>query len=89
LRVMRLVIVGADTNVVLLPPFKVVAIVYAVVPEVSVTTVVMVFAPRERAKAVDVAPEATAVPFTVMVVVGLVAVGVTMTDVAVPRLSKV
>ena len=52
--------------------------VFVVVPSCAVTTVVMVFAPTERAIAPDALPEATVVPFTVMVAVASATVGVTV-----------
>ena len=52
-----------------------------VVPSPAVTTVVIVFAPTVKGIFAEADPDVTAVPFTVMVEVGSLAVGVTVTDV--------
>ena len=59
----------------------VIMIVLLVTPSCAVITVVMVFAPTFNAIGCDNAPELAALPFTMMVAVGSVAVGVTCTDV--------
>jgi len=51
--------------------------VLVVTPSCAVNTVVMVFVPRFSAIACDGDPDATGVPFTVIVAVGSFAVGIT------------
>jgi hypothetical protein len=60
----------------------VIVYVLVVVPSCAVTTVVRVFAPKLRAIAPDAWPEATGVPFTVMVALASAAVGLTVMLVA-------
>ena len=54
--------------------------VFLVTPSVAVTTVVMVFGPTTKGRLCDALPDATVLPFTVIVVVGSAAVGVMVID---------
>lgn len=58
----------------------VVVYVFVVFPSCAVTTVVIVLVPTTKGMAADAAPDFIAVPFTVMLAVESLAVGVILTD---------